>query len=157
MRHLGFLGGQTGPLIAKFEAGYTRWRRELDPNIKVLVEYIGDPRRRSTTRSRARRSPRRCTTTARSIIYHAAGRSGAGLFKRGGTGEQAGDRGGLGSVPDRERGPAAVHLHLDAQAGRHGHLQHDQGGGRRHRSRAAVRCSTWPTTASPTRRRTPSC
>ena len=39
---IGFLGGQTGPLIQKFEAGYTAGAKAVNPNIKVLVEYIGD-------------------------------------------------------------------------------------------------------------------
>src|SRR5436189_44097 len=39
---VGFLGGQTGPLIGKFQAGYTAGVKSVDPGIKVLVEYIGD-------------------------------------------------------------------------------------------------------------------
>src|SRR5206468_3030852 len=39
---VGFLGGQTGPLIGSFEGGYEAGVASVDPGIKVLVEYIGD-------------------------------------------------------------------------------------------------------------------
>ncbi|MGH2671480.1 MAG: BMP family lipoprotein, partial [Actinomycetota bacterium] len=39
---IGFLGGQTGPLIEKFQAGYEAGAADVNANIEVLVEYIGD-------------------------------------------------------------------------------------------------------------------
>jgi basic membrane protein A len=38
---IAFLGGIDIPLIRKFEAGYTAGAREIDPNIKVAVKYVG--------------------------------------------------------------------------------------------------------------------
>lgn len=38
---IGFLGGIDIPLLRKFEAGYAAGAREIDPNIKVAVKYIG--------------------------------------------------------------------------------------------------------------------
>ncbi|MHB8145695.1 MAG: BMP family lipoprotein [Vulcanimicrobiaceae bacterium] len=39
--HIAFLGGQDIPLLRKFEAGYTAGAREIDPNIRVDVKYVG--------------------------------------------------------------------------------------------------------------------
>jgi basic membrane protein A len=38
---VGFLGGVDIPLLRKFEAGYTAGARQIDPDIKVPVKYIG--------------------------------------------------------------------------------------------------------------------
>ena len=76
---IGFLGGQTGPLIGKFEAGYRAGVAEIDPNMTVLVEYLGDTRRRSTTLTGGEATSKMYDDGA-CIIYHAAGDSGNGLF-----------------------------------------------------------------------------
>ena len=39
--HIAFLGGIDIPIINKFEAGYIAGAREIDPNIKVDVKYVG--------------------------------------------------------------------------------------------------------------------
>jgi basic membrane protein A len=36
-----FLGGIDIPLLRKFEAGFAAGAREIDPNVKVLVKYVG--------------------------------------------------------------------------------------------------------------------
>ncbi|MGD0472489.1 MAG: BMP family ABC transporter substrate-binding protein [Candidatus Velthaea sp.] len=38
---IAFLGGIDIPLLRKFEAGFTAGAREIDPNIKVAVKYVG--------------------------------------------------------------------------------------------------------------------
>jgi basic membrane protein A len=38
---IGFLGGVDITLLRKFEAGYVAGAREVDPNVKVLVKYVG--------------------------------------------------------------------------------------------------------------------
>lgn len=38
---IGFLGGIDSPLLRKFEAGFTAGAHEVDPNVKVLVKYVG--------------------------------------------------------------------------------------------------------------------
>ena len=38
---IGFLGGVDIPLLRKFEAGYTAGAHEIDPNVKVVVKYVG--------------------------------------------------------------------------------------------------------------------
>jgi basic membrane protein A and related proteins len=38
---IAFLGGIDIPLLRKFEAGFTAGAREIDPNVKVAVKYVG--------------------------------------------------------------------------------------------------------------------
>jgi basic membrane protein A len=38
---IAFLGGMDIPLLRKFEAGFAAGAREIDPNVRVLVKYIG--------------------------------------------------------------------------------------------------------------------
>ena len=38
---IGFLGGMDIPLLRKFEAGFAAGARQVNPNVKVLVKYVG--------------------------------------------------------------------------------------------------------------------
>ncbi len=38
---IAFLGGMDIPLLRKFEAGFTAGAHQIDPNVKVLVKYVG--------------------------------------------------------------------------------------------------------------------
>jgi basic membrane protein A len=38
---IAFLGGMDFPLLRKFEAGYTAGAHQIDPNVRVLVKYVG--------------------------------------------------------------------------------------------------------------------
>src|SRR5436190_8863461 len=78
---VGFLGGQTGPLIGKFEAGYTAGVAQIDPSIKVLVEYIGDSTKAFNDPIQGEALSNKMYDEGACIIYHAAGNSGNGLFK----------------------------------------------------------------------------
>lgn len=77
---LGFLGGQTGPLIGKFEAGFRAGVAYIDPNIKVLVKYIGDDVSAFNDATKGEALSTQMYDQGAEIIYHAAGASGAGLF-----------------------------------------------------------------------------
>jgi basic membrane protein A and related proteins len=77
---VGFLGGQTGPLIGKFEAGYTAGVHKVNPNIKVLVQYIGDDVTAFNDATKGEALSTGMYDDGACIIYHAAGASGAGLF-----------------------------------------------------------------------------
>ena len=77
---IGFLGGQTGPLIGKFEAGYTAGAKYVDPNIDVLVEYIGDDVTAFNDPTKGEALAQKLFDDGSQVVYHAAGASGAGLF-----------------------------------------------------------------------------
>ncbi|HEX6131195.1 MAG TPA: BMP family ABC transporter substrate-binding protein [Actinomycetota bacterium] len=77
---IGFLGGQTGPLIEKFEAGYVAGAQAINPDIEVLVEYIGDDVTAFNDAVKGEALSTKMYDEGAEIIYHAAGASGAGLF-----------------------------------------------------------------------------
>jgi basic membrane protein A len=77
---IGFLGGQTGPLIEKFEAGYVAGAQAVNPDIEVLVEYIGDDTTAFNDAVKGEALSTKMYDEGAEIIYHAAGASGAGLF-----------------------------------------------------------------------------
>ena len=77
---IGFLGGQTGPLIEKFQAGYEAGAQAINPNIEVLVEYIGDDVSAFNDPVRGEELSTSMYDDGAEIVYHAAGASGAGLF-----------------------------------------------------------------------------
>jgi basic membrane protein A len=77
---IGFLGGQTGPLIEKFQAGYEAGAHQIDPSVKVLVEYIGDDTTAFNDPVKGEQLSTKMYDQGAEIIYHASGASGAGLF-----------------------------------------------------------------------------
>lgn len=78
---VGFLGGQIGPLIAKFEAGYAAGVAEVAPDVTVLVEYLGDTTKAFDDITGGEAASNKMYDDGACIIYHAAGDSGNGLFK----------------------------------------------------------------------------
>jgi basic membrane protein A and related proteins len=78
---IGFLGGQQGTgLIEKFQAGFEAGAAAINPNIEVLVEYIGDDTTAFNDPVRGEALSTSMYDAGAEIIYHAAGASGAGLF-----------------------------------------------------------------------------
>lgn len=77
---VGFLGGQTGPLIQKFEAGFAAGVAHVDDSIEVLVQYIGDDVTAFNDAVKGEALSTGMYDDGACIIYHAAGASGAGLF-----------------------------------------------------------------------------
>ncbi len=78
---VGFLGGLEGPLIKKFEAGYTAGVESVCPDCEVLVEYVGTTPDAFNDPAAGQEIALRQNDQGADIIYHAAGASGAGLFE----------------------------------------------------------------------------
>lgn len=79
---IGFLGGQEGTgLIEKFEAGYVAGAEAVNPDIEVLVEYIGDSVQAFVDPTKGEALSRKMYDAGADVVYHAAGQSGLGLFK----------------------------------------------------------------------------
>jgi basic membrane protein A and related proteins len=79
---IGFLGGQEGTgLIEKFQAGYEAGAKAIDPSIKVLTEYIGDTSAAYDDITKGETLSAKMYDEGADVIYHAAGKSGLGLFK----------------------------------------------------------------------------
>ncbi len=85
---VGFLGGSTGPLIEKFEAGYVAGVQAAAPKVEVLVEYIGDTTKAFDDPTQGEALSNKMYDNGACIIYHAAGDSGNGLFKAAAAKEQ---------------------------------------------------------------------
>jgi basic membrane protein A len=79
---IGFLGGQEGTgLIERFQAGYEAGAKEINPDIEVLVEYIGDSTAAFNDPTRGEALSQKMYDGGADVVYHASGASGAGLFK----------------------------------------------------------------------------
>jgi basic membrane protein A and related proteins len=79
---IGFLGGQEGTgLIEKFQAGYEAGARSVNPDINILVQYIGDSTAAFVDPTKGEALSAGMYDDGADIIYHAAGQSGLGLFK----------------------------------------------------------------------------
>lgn len=80
---IGFIGGVNVALIQKFQAGFDAGAKSVDPTITIEHQYITQPPDFSGFND-----PAKANTIAQSmyqggadVVYHAAGGSGAGLFK----------------------------------------------------------------------------
>ena len=79
---IGFLGGQQGTgLIEKFQAGYEAGAKAVNPDIEILVEYIGDTTQAFVDPTKGEALSNSMYDGGADIVYHAAGLSGSGLFK----------------------------------------------------------------------------
>ena len=78
---VGFLGGQEGTgLIERFEAGFEAGVKEVAPDTKVLVEYIGDSTKAFNDPTKGEALSAKMYDAGADVIYHASGASGSGLF-----------------------------------------------------------------------------
>ncbi len=77
---VGFVGGQTGPLIEKFQAGYEAGVESVCPDCEVLVKYAGSTPEAFNDPARGKEISLQQISQGADIIYHAAGNTGAGLF-----------------------------------------------------------------------------
>ena len=81
--HIGFIGGQQGALIKRFEAGYIAGAKAVRPDIEIESSYLG-----AEGDNAAWNSPDKAKEIAKSwyadgtdIVYSAAGGSGAGTIE----------------------------------------------------------------------------
>jgi basic membrane protein A len=83
-KHVGFVGGTHGDLIKKFEAGYSAGAKSVDPSIKIDVQYLTeDPNDGKTGFENPTGGKDAATAMYESgadVVYHAAGKSGLGVF-----------------------------------------------------------------------------
>jgi basic membrane protein A len=84
-KHVGFVGGTHGDLIKKFEAGYEAGVKSVDPSIKIEVKYLTeDPNDGKTgfeNPSGGKLAAEGQLDKGADVIYHAAGKSGNGVFE----------------------------------------------------------------------------
>lgn len=77
---IGFIGGMDIPLIRRFQMGYEAGAKKINPQAKVLVNYIGVTGDAWHNPPRAKELALAQISKRADVIFHAAGASGAGLF-----------------------------------------------------------------------------
>jgi basic membrane protein A len=81
--HIGFIGGVNQPLIQKFQAGYDAGAKYINPSITIDHTYLTQPPDFSgfNAPDKAQVAAQGMYQAGADVVYHAAGGSGAGLFK----------------------------------------------------------------------------
>ncbi|HTH52277.1 MAG TPA: BMP family ABC transporter substrate-binding protein [Pyrinomonadaceae bacterium] len=77
---VGFLGGMDIPLIHKFETGYAEGARSVNPNIKVLDNYVGVTDGAWNNPGKGKELSLNQIDKGADVIFTAAGNSGLGAF-----------------------------------------------------------------------------
>jgi basic membrane protein A and related proteins len=77
---LGFIGGMDIPLIHKFETGYEEGARSINPNIKVLDNYVGVNDAAWNNPGKGKELTLSQIDKGADVIFTAAGNSGLGAF-----------------------------------------------------------------------------
>lgn len=84
-KHVGFIGGVHGDLIKKFEAGYVAGVKSVDPKIKIDIQYLtedpNDPATGFENPAGGKQAAEAMYQGGADVVYHAAGKSGLGLFE----------------------------------------------------------------------------
>lgn len=79
-KKVGFIGGMDIPLIHKFEAGFVQGVKAVDSNIDVLINYVGNTPAAWNDPTKAKEITNSQISSGATVIYSAAGGSGAGMF-----------------------------------------------------------------------------
>lgn len=77
---LGFLGGMDIPLIHRFETGYEEGARSINPNIKVIDNYVGVTDGAWNNPGKGKELSLAQIEKGADVIFTAAGNSGLGAF-----------------------------------------------------------------------------
>ncbi len=77
---LGFVGGMDIPLIHKFETGYAEGARSVNPNIKVIDNYVGVTDGAWNNPGKGKELSLAQIEKGADVIFTAAGNSGLGAF-----------------------------------------------------------------------------
>jgi basic membrane protein A len=78
---IGFLGGMDSPVIRKFLAGYQAGARQARPDIQVLAQFAGITGKAFNDPVKGQRIADQLYSQGADIVFHAAGATGAGLFR----------------------------------------------------------------------------
>ena len=80
--NVGFIGGTNTPLIQAFEAGFDAGVEEVDPDIEIQSQYLSqdDPVKGFENPAGGETAATGMYDNGADVVYHAAGKSGLGLF-----------------------------------------------------------------------------
>ncbi len=84
-KHVGFIGGVPGNVIGPFEAGYRAGVLSVDPKIKIDVTYLTQDQTDAPAAYENTAGGKAAATAmyegGADVVFHAAGKSGIGLFQ----------------------------------------------------------------------------
>lgn len=80
-RHVGFVGGMTGPLIRKFEVGYAAGVKAACPTCVVHSSYAGPTPDAFRDPAKGKALANAQIAAGSDVIYHASGATGHGVFE----------------------------------------------------------------------------
>ena len=80
-RHVGFVGGMTGPLIRKFEAGYEAGVKATCPSCVVHAAYAGNTPDAYRDPAKGKALAIAQIASGADVVYHASGATGHGVFE----------------------------------------------------------------------------
>lgn len=78
---IGFVGGMEIPTIQKFLSGYEQGAKYVNPDINVLVKYIGDDNTVWSDVAKGKALAEELAGNGADVVYHAAGGSGLGVIE----------------------------------------------------------------------------
>ena len=78
---VGFVGGMTGPLIERFEAGYISGVKYINPQCKVISVYAGNTPQAFADPGKGYELGLQLNRQGADVIYHASGNTGTGVYK----------------------------------------------------------------------------
>ena len=78
---IGFVGGMEIPAIQKFQSGYEQGAKYVNPNINVLVKYIGNDSTVWSDTAKGKSLAEELENNGADVVYHAAGGSGLGVIE----------------------------------------------------------------------------
>ena len=79
--HVGFVGGMTGPLIRKFEAGYEQGVKAACPSCVVHAAYAGPTPDAFRDPAKGKALANAQIAAGSDVVYHASGATGHGVFE----------------------------------------------------------------------------
>lgn len=80
-RHVGFVGGMTGPLIRKFEVGFSEGVKAACPSCVVHASYAGPTPDAFRDPAKGKALANAQIAAGSDVVYHASGATGHGVFE----------------------------------------------------------------------------
>lgn len=77
---IGFVGGMQIPTIERYEKGYIAGAQHINPDIQVIVKYIGNDSNAFSDAPKGKALSEDLVSNRADVIYHAAGGSGLGVI-----------------------------------------------------------------------------
>ena len=78
---IGFVGGMNIPTIQKFQVGYEEGARYINPDIEIMIKYIGNDGSAWANPAAGKSLTLDMVSNGADVVYHAAGGSGIGVIQ----------------------------------------------------------------------------